>query len=467
MRVTPRNVVSSIVLTFISYVPWTTRSPTLGKCSVSLRAPHATCTNHGYIADVVDWPPAHTSPRPASLCQKRPDRQHVPTRPPVSFQPIVRHFLFVCITHRERTSAVKMFEIFGSLKSMLKIDSVSIDNVTFKIHYKVTMIALLFFSLLITSRQYFGDPIDCIADKMVDHQVMDTYCWIHATFTVRSKTTGRIGLDVAHPGVGTYVDGEDPVMYHMYYQWVWLALLFQAALFYIPRYLWKSWEGGRVRWLVNDVNCAIVDDECKNERKQMLLDYMTTNFHMHNMYALKYFFCELLNLVNVIFQMYFLDFFFDGEFSDYGLDVLAYANVEPENRVDAMNRVFPKITKCSFKQYGPSGTVQLLDNLCVLPLNVVNEKIYAYMWFWFKILAILNGVNVLYRLVILAVPRLRLMLLKSSCHMTSNNELSIVVDKCNFGDWFMLYQLSKNVNPFVYSELISALSIKLQNKEIV
>ena len=47
-----------------------------------------------------------------------------------------------------------------------------------------------------------------------------------------------------------------------------------------------------------------------------------------------------------------------------------------------MAKVFPKVTKCTFHKYGPSGTIEIRDGLCVLPLNILNEKIYILLWFW-------------------------------------------------------------------------------------
>jgi len=86
-----------------------------------------------------------------------------------------------------------MFDVFGSVKSLLKLDSVCIDNNIFRLHYKATVVILVAFSLLVTSRQYIGDPIDCIVDASVGGDIMDTYCWIHSTYTIPSKLTGKIG----------------------------------------------------------------------------------------------------------------------------------------------------------------------------------------------------------------------------------------------------------------------------------
>ena len=35
---------------------------------------------------------------------------------------------------------------------------------------------------------------------------MNTYCWIHGTFTVPARLTGVIGQDMPHPGIGPTTD---------------------------------------------------------------------------------------------------------------------------------------------------------------------------------------------------------------------------------------------------------------------
>lgn len=124
----------------------------------------------------------------------------------------------------------KMFDVFGKLGALLKIDPVSIDNITFRFHYKVTMIILVTFSLLVTSRQYFGDPISCIGDEF-ETEAIDVYCWIQSTFTIPALTGAIIGVEVAHPGVASLGQAEEQyvVRHHKYYQWVTLFLFFQVS----------------------------------------------------------------------------------------------------------------------------------------------------------------------------------------------------------------------------------------------
>merc|ERR1711884_736779 len=101
-----------------------------------------------------------------------------------------------------------MFDVFGPVKELLSLDPVCIDNNIFRLHYKATVIVLITCSLLVTSRQYIGDPIDCIVDPDVPQNVMDTYCWIHSTFSIPNRVVSDIGLEVPHPGVAPPVNEE-------------------------------------------------------------------------------------------------------------------------------------------------------------------------------------------------------------------------------------------------------------------
>ena len=59
-----------------------------------------------------------------------------------------------------------MFDVFGSVKGLIKLETICIDNNVFRLHYKATFIILVVASLLVTSRQYIGDPIDCIVEEI-------------------------------------------------------------------------------------------------------------------------------------------------------------------------------------------------------------------------------------------------------------------------------------------------------------
>ncbi len=64
------------------------------------------------------------------------------------------------------------------------------------------------------------------------------------------------------------------------------------------------------------------------------------------------------------------------------MEALGFLEADPEKRIDPMAVIFPRVTKCSFYKYGPSGTVQTHDAICVLPVNIgtknTNSKYNSY-----------------------------------------------------------------------------------------
>jgi len=341
-----------------------------------------------------------------------------------------------------------MFDVFGHVKDFIKLDEICIDNNVFRLHYKATFVILLTASTLVTAKQYIGDPIDCIVED-VPQGVMDTYCWIHSTFSVPKAPENP----EAHPGVGNDKD-EDERRYHKYYQWVCFTLFFQALLFYIPRYIWKLCEGGKLQMLVQGLNLPIVAKDVKDERITTLIGYFTDRRNNNEWYAARFFLCEVLNLINVIGQIFFMDFFLGGEFSTYGSDLVNVSEQPSAERHDPMSHVFPKVTKCIFHKYGPGGSVMTIDGLCILPLNIINEKIYVFLWFWFVFVALVSAVHFVYRLAVIFTPCMRETLLKARARLVQTYQVNSICKETSRGDWFILYQLGKNIDPVIFREFL-------------
>ena len=111
-------------------------------------------------------------------------------------------------------------------------------------------------------------------------------------------------------------------------------------------------------------------------------------------------------------QMFLLDRFFDGTFFTYGIEVMSFADRDQEDRIDPMIYVFPRMTKCTFHKFGTSGNIEKHDALCILPLNIVNEKIYIFIWFWLLLLGALSFLVLVYRVVIIFSPYIRAFVLR-------------------------------------------------------
>ncbi|XP_073995060.1 innexin inx2-like [Rhodnius prolixus] len=355
-----------------------------------------------------------------------------------------------------------LLEIFTFLKLIFIEKAVNIDNLVFKLHYRITALLLFIFSVLVTARQYFGDPIDCLVQG-VPEKVMDSYCWISSTFTVRYLPHQQIGVHMVQPGVKSYIEGEDTVKYHTYYQWVCFVLFFQAVLFYTPHYLWKNWEGGKIKELVEDLKTPFSKEKNIKQRKKIIINYFKNSKGQHNVYIYHFLLCELLNLCNVFAQIYLLDVFLDGGFINYGYHLLGGYDDSATMNLDPMASLFPKVTKCTFKKFGPSGTLQKFDGLCILPVNILNEKIYIILWFWFYILAVVTSLWLLFELIVLASSKLRFSLLKARAKIVNTNTVNSILKKFKIGDWFLLYQISKNMEILTLKSFLEELKRKLNN----
>lgn len=123
------------------------------------------------------------------------------------------------------------------------------------------------------------------------------------------------------------------------------------------------------------------------------------------------------------------DKFLGGAFLTYGTDVVSFSNMNQENRTDPMVAVFPRVTKCIFHKFGPSGSIQKHDALCVLALNILNEKIYIFLWFWFIIIALFSGLAIVYSAAVIMLPNTRETILKRRFRFGAPNAVDTIVRK--------------------------------------
>lgn len=211
---------------------------------------------------------------------------------------------------------------------------------------------------------------------------------------------------VAHPGVAPN-DPEDELRVHKYYQWVCFVLFFQAFAFYLPRLIWKRVEGNRIHTLSSvGFDELAKDQESIDKRRKQCVDYFHSTLGTNDGWALKYAVCEVVNFINVVIQIDLTDRFVGRALSKYGLSLMQFSGQDPMRRTDPMAKSFPTVTRCTFNMIGPAGNIINFDrsvgchnlieaillstislkynllccSLCILPLNIYNEKFYPLLW---------------------------------------------------------------------------------------
>ncbi|XP_025993000.2 innexin inx3 [Solenopsis invicta] len=350
--------------------------------------------------------------------------------------------------------------VAGLIKVRFLVEKAIIDNMVFRMHYRLTSTILFASCLIVTANSLIGDPINCLTDLQQHTHVVNTYCWITYTFTLPKNNAKDVGTQVAHPGLGVD-DGEKK--YHAYYQWVPFMLFFQGVLFYIPHWMWKQWEEGKMRIISDGMRGAILESKPERQaRLEKLAQYVMETLHLHNSYAAGYFFCEILNFANVVGNIFFIDTFLGGAFLTYGTKVLTFSNMDQDFRADPMIEVFPRVTKCTFHKFGSSGSIQNYDALCILASNIINEKIYIFLWFWFIFLAVFSGVAVLYSMAIVLLPSTREKIIKKRFKFGTSSTVSTLIRKTQVGDFMILHLLGQNLNLVMFNELLEEICRRIQ-----
>ncbi|XP_065204510.1 innexin inx3-like [Planococcus citri] len=332
------------------------------------------------------------------------------------------------------------------------------DNTIFKLHYRATTLIFLGCCVFVTAYSIFGEPIQCIGETKDDGRtkVANTYCYLGYTYTLPSNQHS----DEKQAGIGLHTEGAKK--YHNYYRWIPLMLFLQGLLFYVPHWIWKNWEDKRIHYLTKDIRGPVAEVKSEDVKKlKNLARYAVESLHMHNTYALMYYFCELLNFINVIVNMYLIDSFLDGEFMKYGTEVLQFTDLPQYNRTDPMIRIFPRVTKCDFLKVGPSGGLQNYDYLCVLALNNLNEKIYIFLWFWLILLGFISALPIVYSVALYVSPFVREYVLKRHYISKEKYKVGLLVDNTQIGDFFVWDLLGRNMSSKYYREFINELHAML------
>lgn len=210
-----------------------------------------------------------------------------------------------------------MFHAVQPLSKYLQQKSVRIYDGVFTLHAKCTCALLLAFTFLLSSKQYFGDPIVCISD-MKEMDFVNTHCWTMGMYIIdyedenmmdlsskiiqqeyndyyKNRTMEETLLSNAE-GIMEGTPGQDRI-YLRYYQWVVPVLLLQSFIFYLPAFLWKIWEGGRLKNLCGNLNDALASSEKTTSHLMKLAKYFGSDFkETHMRYHVSYILCEFFNL---------------------------------------------------------------------------------------------------------------------------------------------------------------------------
>jgi len=377
-----------------------------------------------------------------------------------------------------------MAHMLKDLVDYFKLEEINIDNWTFKLYYKVSVVICMAGATIGIASQYFGDPISCEFQGISSDLAQD-YCWIHGSSYIPPQYQAHMKCIVdQYDRQGKRFKSADDAPDTSYYQWVVFVFAFQAAIFYLPFKLWTVLEANLVASFGTDGKSPVMlsedakyDDGVVQEAViEKFVKYYKAIFHHNSWYFANFVMCEILNFVLLFAQFQMTDNFLSKKFRWYGWEAFEYYYyyTEEERRSPEMGlknpmcRVFPTVTSCNLPNVGAGGGEQVHNGLCVLTQNIINEKIFLILWWWYAILAPISVAFFFYRICTIMFDGIRFSLLYKTVRSKYDDDirkcLEYILSKGQVGDWFVLYQLCKNCNPYFFREFIRELAIELRHR---
>ena len=91
--------------------------------------------------------------------------------------------------------------------------------------------------------------------------------------------------------------------------------------------------------LTLELQTPFVDPDVKSTGIKRIICFLNDHKRANNIYALRFFFCEMLNFINVVGQIYLTNKFLGNDFLTYGSEVIGNSDLDPEKRTDALSHV--------------------------------------------------------------------------------------------------------------------------------
>jgi hypothetical protein len=367
-----------------------------------------------------------------------------------------------------------MAHLVGDIAKYFKIEEIDIDNIVFKLFYQGCVIVFFTGSMVGVMSQYFGEPINCDF-KGIDGELASDFCWIHGSSYIEPQYQEHMKCIVDLDGVKSKDEAPDT----SYYQWVTFVLLIQAGFFIFPYKVWKLLEGGLMEQFGTDGKSAILlSEEAKYEDGVIMesvvekfVKYYRSTFH-HNQMYFTYFVCmEFLNIIMLFANFWATDKFLNGNFKYYGWNAIKYYMMTPEEQKVSVNplcQAFPTEVSCDVPNMGAAGGMQNSNGLCILSQNIINEKMYLFIWFWLVMLIFVSVPYFMFRICTIFFDYVRYALIISKCGRTNDPDvpkaIRYIMKDAYVGDWFVLHQLSKNVNTYFFREFVKELRVEMKDR---
>nr|AFC34077.1 INX16 [Hirudo verbana] len=309
-----------------------------------------------------------------------------------------------------------MDRLFKSVLSIRELKFHVDDDYVDRLSRQYTVVLMVLFAFLVSTKQFVGSPINCwcpaeFKESHVDYT--NAVCWVSNTYYLNMGTPiPNIQLDTALP----------PKQRISYYQWVPLILIVQGVLSFVPCQIWRflnkrsginlstimdaahvSSEAAyleirekAVRYVVNQMDRYLMAQRdhrtgcCVRVKHFVAKLCCVVGGRLYGNYLITaYLFIKTLYIANAIGQLFLLDLLLVNDFHMYGAFIVERL-LKGQDWTES--EIFPRVTLCEYQLRHHSRLHSYIVQ-CALSINLFNEKIFFFVWFWFVFLAMASLVN--------------------------------------------------------------------------
>ncbi|CAF0991758.1 unnamed protein product [Rotaria magnacalcarata] len=283
------------------------------------------------------------------------------------------------------------------------------DSTGDRLSYRYTCAILVAFTILVSNRDFTMQRIQCWVPAFFNKNYEDytnNVCWVRNTYYIDDAKEIPENHDVRI---------ESSIRY---YQWIPFILLFQALFFFLPFVLWralsqrsgidvrdvveaatnyKKTTGASDREQLMNYMVSIIDQYIDDPRRQsnnreqvwwkkcIFVCFPSSGRYMGDYLRNLFIFIKIIYAINVFAQIFILSFLLSQPFWSLGFTILeALYN---GRGWDYQSRYFPKVTLCDFqiREANALPIAHTYTVMCVLPINLFNQQIFTFLWFWFVV----------------------------------------------------------------------------------
>ena len=372
-----------------------------------------------------------------------------------------------------------LFEAVEPMSQVVHVFNRYDEDAVDRMNHKYSTIVFVILAIVVTTNQYVGEIIKCWApaqfpDSWVEYT--NSICWISNTYFVPMTETNIL---------------EAPKKEIVYYQWVPLVLFAQALMFYCPCIHWATLN----RSIGMDMNKIVktcrdieyLNPEARDKTTKYLVKHIDRSLQYTreikaggcskfksrlasigcfcgkrygNFLIVVYLITKLIYIANVCVQMYMMNHFLGTDYTIYGIEILKDITATGGYKE---SRRFPRVTLCDFEERALGRTIPHTVQ-CTLPVNLFNEKIFIFVWFWLAFMGIIDVLATFSWLWILFTTNRRgfirkyLKVFEKYNKGEDRDKLIAFCDKYLRQDGhFVLRMIGKNTNEVVVGEMVAAL----------